>query len=109
MSEAAHDHRFEHWPFELAVDTAAFTCVHVLTKAQPVRFVMHDADGDWQFLCGADHEASEGRLVCLGCAVSGDRALLDLSDLPEGWCAYRDSVGAEWVREEDPPESVDDA
>ena len=71
--------------------------------------MLHDVYVDWRFLCGADHEAAEGRLVCLGCAVSDDDSLFELSDLPEGWCAFRESVGTPWIREEDPPGDVDEA
>lgn len=109
MSDAEHDHRFEYWPFQAPVYAASFTCVHVQNEGRSVLFVMHDSDGDWQFLCGADHEASEGLVVCLGCAVSADRSLLALSDLPDGWCAFRDSVAAAWVREVDSPAGADDA
>ncbi len=45
---------------------AALTCVHVLERGAPILLVSHDDDGDWQFLCKAEHsEAGEDRVVGL--------------------------------------------
>lgn len=40
------------FPFSDAPNTACFTCRHVLEENRPIRYVSHDEDGYWQFLCG---------------------------------------------------------
>ena len=39
------------FPFSDAPNTACFTCRHVLEENRPIRYVSHDEDGYWQFLC----------------------------------------------------------
>jgi len=44
----------------LADDTLIFTCKRVWESGHPVRYVCHDNDGSFQFLClGDDHTSSE--------------------------------------------------
>jgi hypothetical protein len=83
---------------ELHDNTAVFTCGHVLDDGKPVLRVVHDEDGDWQFLCGADrHETSDGRLICLGCAWERVGSHEQLSMMDTGMAATRDSVSHNWV------------
>jgi hypothetical protein len=45
---------------------------------------MCDSDGDWQFLCGGDHEdtvTDSALMRCLGCMVAGDLTLNDIAGL----------------------------
>jgi len=52
MSPASHTpKRAERFEFSAARNTAVFICARVRDGA-PVLHVTHDADGDWQFLCG---------------------------------------------------------
>ena len=32
-------------------DKATFTCRHIMNKQSSIRYVSHDANGDWTFLC----------------------------------------------------------
>lgn len=73
-----------------------FTCVHVLNKEKPILYVSHDADGDWQFLCGAEHDESEARVIGLKQATEIDTTVNDLYEMPLGVGAERDRVGAKW-------------
>jgi hypothetical protein len=80
-----------------------FVCKHVAERA-PILFVSHDADGDWQFLCGGAHGDVEGaRLICLEEVVAADPSLNELAELCEGQQATRESVSAGW-QIEDPHE-----
>jgi hypothetical protein len=81
----------EDWPFEAPPNTAALTTSDVLEANAPILHVAHDADdGGWQFLPGGAVNPAEARVV--------DPSLLELADLPEGWQAWRERVGAEWKR-----------
>lgn len=73
-----------------------FVCSHVAAQA-PILYVSHDADSDWQFLCGAPHEDAEGaRLISLGQVVEADPTLNQLAKLGSGQQATREQVGADW-------------
>jgi len=73
-----------------------YVCAHVAARA-PILYVSHDADGDWQFLCGQRHEDAEGaRLICLEQVVAADPTLNAIAALPSGQQSVRDGIGAEW-------------
>lgn len=72
-----------------------FTCRHVLAGA-PILFVAHDADGDWQFLCGREHAAKEGRLSCLADLLRLDPSVRSLDTMCRSQHAVRTSPRARW-------------
>jgi hypothetical protein len=90
----------ERFDFREDRHTRAFTCARVRDGA-PVLLVSH-ADGDWQFLCGGEHDGVDGPdgivLVCLECAVADDPSLNELADLCGQWSAERERPGAPWER-----------
>jgi hypothetical protein len=89
----------EDWPFEDRPNTAALTTSDVLGANAPILQVTHDADdGSWQFLPGGIVNPSDARVVGLGEICRRDPSLLELADLPEGWRAWRERVGAKWQR-----------
>ena len=92
------------WPFENTPNTAVITTRQVLDGAS-ILHVTHDAeDGSWQFHAGGPVTEADAKIVGLGWICSKDPTLLELADLPEGWQANRDRVGAPWRREEQPEE-----
>ena len=90
-----------HWmtAFGTGSQAKGYVCREVLDKSRPILLVSR-IDGDWRFLCGADHTAGapENIVVAVGYVVNLDRTLLDLHDLPIGWKAERQSAGSSWVR-----------
>ncbi len=86
--------------FRLERHTAVIICSCVKGGA-PILHVSHDADGDWQFLCGAPHD-DEGpdaaAVTCLECVVADDPSLNDVADMCSSWSAYRDRSDAAWKR-----------
>jgi hypothetical protein len=93
---ATHSHNFDgRWPFHEAENTTVFCCEHVVS-GDPVLYVVHDHDGDWQFLCGGSHEGGKPNIVCLGCMVEKDSSIWTLADMPIGWGAERESAGDSW-------------
>jgi hypothetical protein len=105
----SHTHNFDEsdWPFDTPVNTACFTTRYVVEGVRPVLEVYHDHDGEWQFMCGITNIAADGKLICLGCMVDRDPTLRQLSDLPAGWFAYRESPDQSWWRQ--PYEDSDDS
>lgn len=85
----------------LDLTAASSTTAPVLDAHHPILFVAHDAKGGaWQFLCGTTNEPGDARVVPAGAALEMDPSLAGLADLPAGWIAERESVGAPWRRRE---------
>lgn len=77
---------------------AAFLCDHVFNGSRPILYVCRDG-GDWQFLCGDDHEEDDQpHLVGIVHVVSRDPSLEELADLSSDWEAEREMAGGVWKR-----------
>lgn len=63
--------------------------------------VVHEADGDWQFLTGPATSPDQAQLVHLSHVMSLDPALEELRDLPIGHWAHRHAAGEPWQVEVD--------
>ena len=86
------------WPFDQAPNVGALT-VRAILEGDPVLFVSHDADDHgWQFLDGREPDTREGRLIGMHEVLRIDPTLRSIADLPPGWIAWRDRVGAPWSR-----------
>ncbi|MGO4108712.1 hypothetical protein [Paenibacillus sp. YAF4_2] len=87
------------WPFEDPKNVAILTIDKIMKREGPVLYVTHDEeDGMWQFLDGEDVIEEEARILSLKQMVDIDPSLIQLSDLPLGWIAWRDTQDSEWVR-----------
>lgn len=74
-----------------------FTTRQWLELDKPILRVVHDTDGDWQFLTG-DQLPEDVKLVALEQMVIKDRTLNEVFDLDYGEEAEREFVGGEWIR-----------
>lgn len=87
------------WPFISQKELAVFTYPRVIEEGSAVTLVTHDFDdGSWQFLDHCYHQESKPVLVCLEDVVSKHGYLKELSDLPYGWQAERESSDSDWIR-----------
>lgn len=86
-----------HSPFYVK-DLAAITLNRITDGTHPILYVVHDADGDWQFLDGGDVSEEDAAVVGMSTMIELDKTIHDLSDLPAGWAAKRQSVGQPWRR-----------
>ncbi|MFK7755697.1 MAG: hypothetical protein AB8B53_02070 [Flavobacteriales bacterium] len=78
-------------------NTACFTCTHVLKEDSFILYVSHDSEGDWQFLCGADHhEYSQAVVISLQQATELDSSINELHNMPRGVAAERNSLKDRW-------------
>ncbi|MCD2425514.1 DUF4262 domain-containing protein [Niabella pedocola] len=75
---------------------AVFTTRQWLELKEAVLRVVHDTDGDWQFLTG-DQTPEDIRLVALEEIVTSDKTLNEIFDLDYGHSAERAFPGDEWV------------
>ncbi len=86
-------------------NVAVFTTRQVL-EGLPILRVMHENDGEWQFLCDTTHEVNDLRIVALEALTKRDTTLNELFQLPYGWQARRIIQNADWELEN--YESADD-
>jgi hypothetical protein len=75
-----------------------YVCTHVF-DGDPVLYVTRP-DGDWCFLCGADHpdDASSYRVVGVGHVLTGDESITEVLDLEPDQEAQRSRMGTAWTR-----------
>lgn len=92
------------WPFADPPDTATFTTKRIAFEHYPVLYVVHDSNGDWQLLDGQDVTPEDAALVHLGHVVGAHAGIAELSDLPAGWEAFRESESGPWTRRQRPAE-----
>jgi len=77
------------------------TCKNVFETHQPILFVAHDGESEWQFTCGGDeHEdTSVVQRVRLYELLRIDQSIVSTFSLPVGFCAERGAPEQPWSRE----------
>jgi hypothetical protein len=85
---------FKFWE---ANNLGVFTTRQWLDLRQPILRVVHDHDGEWQFLTG-DQLFEDIRIVGLEQLVKRDPTLNKVFDLDYGEAADRTAVGEKWTR-----------
>ena len=83
--------------FREAKNLGIFTTRQWLELDKPILRVVHDIDGDWQFLTG-DQMPDDIRLVALEQMVNRDKTLNEVFDLDYGYSMDRDFIGGEWTK-----------
>jgi hypothetical protein len=106
-ASANPDSSLFNWKFEDSPHTAVFLSEAIQTGTEEITYVSHDAeDGAWQFLGKSMTGGGKPVLSCFHHPVDRDPSLTELADLPLGWYAERDGVGASWVRKQHEPEDT---
>jgi hypothetical protein len=87
------------WPFDDPPNLATITTRGVIDGAEWIASVSHDEDdGGWQFLGPRGARMDEAIVVALRRVWERDESIGELSDLPEGWTAWRDGPDEPWQR-----------
>jgi hypothetical protein len=89
-------------------NVAVFTTRPVL-EGLPILRVVHDTNGDWEFLCDTTYETADLSVVRLDEVVKRDPTVTDLFQLNYGWHAWRETAAAKWQTEEREIEDEDDS
>lgn len=86
------------WPFAEDPHRRVFISRCVVEDNAPILRVVHDRQGDWQFIGPVDNPDEDGcKLFCLHCVVEKDPSIRALARLSEGYRASRKAVGDEWA------------
>ncbi|QKG55948.1 DUF4262 domain-containing protein [Hymenobacter sp. BRD128] len=88
-------------------NVAVFTTRQVL-EGLPILRVIHEVNGDWQFLCDTTYEIDDLKIVALEQLTKRDPTINDLFQLNYGWQAQRIVEAAEWQEEEYQPEEEEE-
>jgi hypothetical protein len=82
-------------------NTAVFTTRFILEKAESIKYVFHyEDDGAWEFIGSKESDESDYRVISLEEIIMIDNSILDISDLPLGYFAYRDTQKDKWTIEQ---------
>ncbi|PTR00954.1 uncharacterized protein DUF4262 [Mucilaginibacter yixingensis] len=92
------DRNTDFWFYEER-NVCAYTTKQAL-EGDPILFVYHNIDGDWQFHTSEEPQINDGKLVALQELVKLDPTLNKVYHLAYGWCAWRDSVDDNWEYEQ---------
>ena len=83
--------------FTDGLNTAVFTTKFILDKQTAILNVYHyDEDGAWEFSGKEDCEESDFKIVSLDEIIKIDDSVLEVSDLPFGYYAYRENHEDDW-------------
>ena len=83
--------------FKEPKNLATFTTRQWLELQKPILRVVHEKDGDWQFLTG-DQMPEDIKIVALEQLILRDKTLNDVFNLEYGEEAERDCTGGKWTR-----------
>ncbi len=83
--------------FREAKNLGIFTTRQWLELRKPIIRVVHDHEGDWQFLTG-DQNLADARIVALEQMLIKDKTLNDVFNLDYGEAANRAYIGGHWTR-----------
>lgn len=90
------------WPFQESEGEPTSTNKQVICERQPILFVSRDAeDGRWFFVTGRPYPVEDILCATLREVVEYDPTVCEVADLPWGWKAEREKVGAPWKRSRD--------
>jgi hypothetical protein len=86
------------WPFPVSPDVLVLTTKAVVFDGAPVAGVVHDEEGEWQFLDDPAVNMEDLTIVHLATVVARHPELAAIADLPEGFEAWLDGQGC-WRRD----------
>jgi hypothetical protein len=78
--------------------STAFLTGAVFRGELPILLVLHNENGDWQFLDGGNVAVDDSTAVHVAHMFHEHPELRSLEDLPLGWAAERSSETAQWER-----------
>jgi hypothetical protein len=84
------------WIFLDSPSIMVATQRRVIEKKEPILFVLHDKDGEWQFLAGENSQMDQVVELTLRSIIVLDSSLTQVSELKRGWKAQRTNLKSAW-------------
>lgn len=81
------------------MNQAVITTKYIVQEKQPVLRVIHDNDGDWQFLGNQEVTEADAMVLSMAQMLQMDGTLAEVLDIPEGSAAIRTTVDSDWIIE----------
>jgi hypothetical protein len=69
-------------------------------EGDPILYIYHNEDGDWQFHTTSEPNLDDAKLVCLEQITKLDPTINEIYHLQLGWRAWRNTQGDDWQYEE---------
>ncbi|HLP19511.1 MAG TPA: DUF4262 domain-containing protein [Chitinophagales bacterium] len=91
------DRNFE-FKFREPKNLTTFSTRQWMDENNPILRVIHDSDGDWQFLTGDQALIEDACIIALEQLVIRDKTLNEVFDLEYGEQAEREYIGGKWTR-----------
>jgi hypothetical protein len=86
--------------FKEGLNTAVFTTRFVIDDNTLITNIFHYEDGSWQFNGDQDQLTdSDYKIISLGEAIMIDDTITEVSDMPTGYHAFRNSKSLNWTIE----------
>lgn len=83
---------------EINLNECVFTTKYVIHEHSLITHVLHEHDGDWQFLGNEENlTKNDALLVTIGEIIEFDPSLTPLMNMPLGKQAFRESPEEEWT------------
>jgi hypothetical protein len=76
----------------------AYVSGSVYRHERAILLVLHEEDGDWQFLDGGAFDANDAVAVHVDHVFAEHDDVRPLADLPAGWAAERTTTERPWER-----------
>ncbi|MEM7261993.1 MAG: DUF4265 domain-containing protein [Planctomycetota bacterium] len=100
LSYALADRPLVHWGFSVTPATPVITLRGILEDGDAIQHVVRSNEEPlFQCLGWSTPAEDEARVATLGQLIERDPTLHDLTHLPVGWHAYRESADQPWTRE----------
>ena len=97
MTTIVHpDHAVRNWQFPDPPGVGCVTTRQVMEKQEPIRAILRDEDGEWQFLCETTTDPKDGQIACLACMVESFPFIVEHANLQVGYEAVRASDQEPW-------------
>ncbi|MCR8559923.1 hypothetical protein KXD93_19890 [Mucilaginibacter sp. BJC16-A38] len=78
------------------LNKAVFTLKSIINKAGTILYVVHDNEGEWQFLNGEPVSLQDMMIVSLQQIIDIDNTVLQILDLKMGHTANRKNTISKW-------------
>ena len=109
MMHYVDDHQLAkaEWPFADDPHQSVFVSRCIVEDNAPIVRVVHDQEGDWQFIGPVDDPNEDGcKLSCFHCVLEKDQSIRSLARLLPGWRATRNTPGDDWAFHQDAPSEL---